>query len=209
MSREVFDRIVAEVEAFARGAQSLQALEEFVVRRIADELATYNWVGFYMLDPLDPQTLVLGPFVGAPTEHARIPVTSGICGAAVAQEQTIVVDDVTADPRYLACSIETRSEIVVPIHAAGHIAGEIDIDSHSPAAFGGEDRAFVERCAEVVGKYIERTGNKGTRERENRERGTRDKGQGNEGTREQGNKGQALSYLLPVTPPISLDRTVS
>jgi GAF domain-containing protein len=162
MSQEVFDRIVSEIEEFARGAaggadQSLAALEEFVVRRIAGELATYNWVGFYMLDPEDTQTLVLGPFVGAPTEHVRIPVSSGICGAAVAQEQTIVVDDVMADPRYLACSLETRSEIVAPIRAAGRIVGEIDIDSHTPAAFVPEDRAFVERCAEIVGKFIEGT----------------------------------------------------
>jgi GAF domain-containing protein len=158
MSGEVFDRIVAGIEEFARSARSLRALEEYAVRRIANELAAYNWVGFYMLDPGDEQTLVLGAFVGAPTEHVRIPVTSGICGAAVAGGETIVVDDVKADPRYLACSIETRSEIVVPIRAAGKIVGEIDIDSHAPAAFGEEDRKFVERCAEVVGKFIEELG---------------------------------------------------
>ena len=155
-----FDRIAGEIEAFAREAASpatpasLDALEKFVVERVA-ALEHYDWVGFYMLDPEDPEMLVLGPFKGAPTEHLRIPVSRGICGAAVAQGTTIVVDDVRADPRYLACSFETRSEIVVPIRAQGRIVGEIDIDSHAAAAFSAEDRAFVERCAGIVGKFLE------------------------------------------------------
>ncbi len=109
-----------------------------------------------MLDPENSGVLVLGPFHGAPTEHIRIPVTEGICGAAVAQGASIIVDDVTADPRYLACSIETRSEIVVPIRVNGQIVGEIDIDSHEPAAFGPRDRAFLEECAAIVGRLVER-----------------------------------------------------
>jgi GAF domain-containing protein len=150
-----FDRGAGEIEAFAREAPSLAALQQFVVERMAASLEHYDWVGFYMLDAEKPETLVLGPFVGAATEHVRIPFSQGICGAAVARGTTIVVDDVTTDPRYLACSIETRSEIVTPIRARGRIVGEIDIDSHAAAAFGAEDRAFVERCAEIVGKYIE------------------------------------------------------
>lgn len=157
MTRLPLERLVGEIEEFARGAGNLAVLEQFVVERMACELPAYNWAGFYMLDPHDPETLVLGPFVGAATEHVRIPVGRGICGAAVAQGQTIVVDDVTADPRYLACSLETRSEIVVPISAHGRIVGEIDIDSHAEAAFGAEDRAFVERCAQIVGGFMERT----------------------------------------------------
>jgi GAF domain-containing protein len=73
----------------------------------------------------------------------------------VAQEQTVVVDDVASDPRYLACSLETRSEIVVPIRAGGKVVGEIDIDSHARAAFESEDRSFLEECASVIGAYIE------------------------------------------------------
>ena len=122
---------------------------------IHTKLPAYNWVGFYMLDPADSSVLVLGPFAGAVTPHTRIPVTEGICGAAVAQGETVVVDDVNSDPRYLSCSIETKSEIVVPIRVHGKIVGEIDIDSHTAAAFGGEDRMFVERCAELIGNYLE------------------------------------------------------
>jgi len=108
-----------------------------------------------MVDPNDPETLILGPFVGDPTPHVRIPVTQGICGAAVASGETIIVDDVNADPRYLSCSIETKSEIVVPIYVHGTVVGEIDIDSHNPAAFTGADRVFLEEAARIVGSYME------------------------------------------------------
>jgi GAF domain-containing protein len=109
-----------------------------------------------MVDPADPHTLVVGPYVGDPTPHVRIPLNEGICGAAAASGETVVVDDVNADPRYLACSISTRSEIVVPIRAHGAVVGEIDIDSHSPAAFSQADRDFLEEVAQVVGAWIER-----------------------------------------------------
>jgi L-methionine (R)-S-oxide reductase len=122
---------------------------------MARELLHYSWTGFYMLDPNDPEMLVLGPFVGDPTPHTRIPVTQGICGAAVATGKTVIVDDVNSDPRYLSCSIKTKSEIVVPISAHGKIIGEIDIDSHDPAAFTQEDRIFLEAAAQIVGGYIE------------------------------------------------------
>jgi L-methionine (R)-S-oxide reductase len=157
MPNPLLPQIAAEIEDFSRKAADLAALEQFAVELIARRLPHYNWVGFYMLDPGDAEMLVLGAFVGAPTEHTRIPVSRGICGAAVAQGETIVVDDVRADPRYLACSIETRSEIVVPIRVAGKIVGEIDIDSHSAAAFGAEDRAFLEKCAAVIGAFLART----------------------------------------------------
>ena len=156
MSTPLHGELLAQIEDFARTAPTAEALERFTVETLAARLANYNWVGFYMLAADDAQMLELGPYVGAPTTHMRIPVSEGICGAAVAQEQTIIVDDVRSDPRYLACSIETQSEIVAPVRVAGRIVGEIDIDSHQKAAFGPADRAFVERCAEIVGAYLER-----------------------------------------------------
>ena len=147
--------ILADVRHLASVASSLESLQQSIVEAIARRLPYYNWTGFYMLDPGDPQTLVLGPFVGDPTPHVRIPVTEGICGAAVATGETVIVDDVNADPRYLSCSIKTRSEIVVPIYARQSIAGEIDIDSHNLAAFTEVDRAFLEGVAGIVGGYIE------------------------------------------------------
>jgi L-methionine (R)-S-oxide reductase len=156
MQEEAFAQILSEVRHFAHTAKDLAALQNFVVEAISQRLLYYNWTGFYMLDPKDPNMLVLGPFRGAPTEHVRIPVTQGICGAAVAQDETVVIDDVHADPRYLACSLETRSEIVVPIRVRNRVVGEIDIDSHDLAAFSRGDRLFLESCATIVGEYLER-----------------------------------------------------
>jgi L-methionine (R)-S-oxide reductase len=157
MANPTFENIVSETRRFTETAKDLISVQEFFVSIVAERLSCYDWVGFYMLDPTDENILVLGPYRGAPTEHVRIPVTEGICGAAVAQGETVIVEDVSADPRYLSCSIETRSEIVVPIRANGKIVGEIDIDSHTLNAFGPEDRGFLEECAEVIARFIEKT----------------------------------------------------
>jgi GAF domain-containing protein len=147
--------LLAHIRELAAIAPSLEALERGIVAAIAARLPHYNWTGFYWLDPGDAETLLLGAFVGEPTPHVRIPVSQGICGAAVALGETVVVDDVHADPRYLSCSIKTKSEIVVPIRAHGKVVGEIDIDSHTLAAFTEIDRGFVEETARIVGAFIE------------------------------------------------------
>ena len=157
MPESAFARILFEVSAFAETASDLAALQSFIVETISTRLHYYSWTGFFMLDPDDSDTLVLGPFRGAPTEHVRIPVSQGICGAAVARNDTVVVDDVHSDPRYLACSLETKSEIVVPIRANGRVAGEIDIDSHDLAAFSSQDKEFLEKCAAIMGAFMEQT----------------------------------------------------
>ena len=127
-----------------------------MVKLLHDRMLKYNWVGFYMLEPgAEPPMLVLGAFEGAMTPHTRIPLHQGICGAAASSGQTVVVDDVSKDPRYLACSLETKSEIVVPIFAYGKVVGELDIDSHFPAAFTGEHQLLVQHCAMLVGKKLE------------------------------------------------------
>ena len=121
-----------------------------------ERMLKYNWVGFYMLEPgAQPPVLVLGAFEGAMTPHTRIPLNQGICGAAASSGQTVVVDDVSKDPRYLACSLETKSEIVVPVFAHGKVVGELDIDSHFAAAFTAEHQALVQHCALLVGKKLE------------------------------------------------------
>jgi L-methionine (R)-S-oxide reductase len=147
--------LLNQIRHLSGTASSLEALQRDIVEAIAVHLPYCNWTGFYMLDPDDSQTLVLGSFVGEPTPHVRIPVTQGICGAAVASGETVIVDDVNADPRYLSCSIKTKSEIVVPVFAHEKVVGEIDIDSHNPAAFTGTDRVFLEEVAGIVGMYIE------------------------------------------------------
>jgi L-methionine (R)-S-oxide reductase len=135
MTKPVLREIVAAIREFAENAKCFSSLQHFSVKLIAERLPSYSWVGFYMLDSSDENVLVLGPFRGASTEHVRIPVNEGICGAAITQDETVIVGDVSADPRYLACSLETRSEIVVPIRVRGRIVGEIDVDSHALNAF--------------------------------------------------------------------------
>ena len=126
-----------------------------VLRKTVDVLherfGHYSWVGIYLVERDD---LVLGPWRGPEaTEHVRIRIGEGICGAAAASGRTELVDDVGADERYLACFPSTRSEIVVPISYEGNVVGEIDIDSDRPAAFTAEDRAFLERVALLVSPY--------------------------------------------------------
>jgi len=131
-----------------------------MVKLLHDHMLKYNWVGFYMLEqgaPSQPPMLVLGAFEGAMTPHTRIPLHQGICGAAASTGKTVVVDDVSKDPRYLACSLETKSEIVVPVFVRGKVRGELDIDSHFIAAFGEDDRELIEYCAELVGKRLEQS----------------------------------------------------
>jgi GAF domain-containing protein len=108
-------------------------------------------VGIYFVEG---EELQLGPWNGPQaTEHVRIPVGSGVCGAAAASGQTEIVDDVNADDRYLACFPSTRSEIVVPVSYEDIVVAEIDIDSNTPAAFTSGDQAFLERVAALISPY--------------------------------------------------------
>jgi len=148
-----------EVSALANSSATAKELMQAMVKVLHENILKYNWVGFYLLEPgAQPPMLVLGAFEGAMTPHTRIPLNQGICGAAASSGQTVVVDDVAKDPRYLACSLETKSEIVVPVFAHGKVVGELDIDSHFPAAFTSEHQDFVQHCAMLVGKKLETAG---------------------------------------------------
>ena len=145
-----------EVRDLAESSSSAQDLMRKMVKLLHERVLKYNWVGFYMLEPgAQPPMLVLGAFEGAMTPHTRIPLNQGICGAAASSGQTVVVDDVNKDPRYLACSLETKSEIVVPVFEQGKVVGELDIDSHFLAAFTREHQDLVQYCAMLVGKKLE------------------------------------------------------
>lgn len=148
-----------DVDDLASVAKSASQLMQRLVFLLHERMLKYNWVGFYLLEKTvgQPPMLVLGPFEGAMTPHTRIPLHQGICGAAASSGRTVVVDDVSKDSRYLACSTETKSEIVVPIFVRGEVVGELDIDSHFPAAFKEEDRILMEHCAALVGKCLEKS----------------------------------------------------
>jgi L-methionine (R)-S-oxide reductase len=148
----MFDAVLDRArDAIAAHTDPTAAMEQ-CVRVLKDGVPHYNWVGIYLLEGNE---LVLGPYLGKPSPHTHIPLGRGICGAAAAEKTTIIVDDVNADPRYLACSVETRSEIVVPImdgadDVDNDVLGEIDIDSDQPAAFGPRDRELLEQVAALL-----------------------------------------------------------
>jgi L-methionine (R)-S-oxide reductase len=127
---------------------------ETVVRQIAAHFPHYNWVGVYWLRG---DELVLGPYVGAATEHTRIPVGRGVCGSAVAEDRNQIVDDVNARENYISCSIHVKSEIVALIRSAGgEVIGQIDADSHLLAAFDQSDEQMLERAAvEIAAKLAQ------------------------------------------------------
>ena len=150
------EEVRQEIAQLADAAATAEDLMRRMVGLLHERMLKYNWVGFYMLEAgAHPPMLVLGAFEGAMTPHTRIPLNQGICGAAASSGQTVVVDDVSKDPRYLACSLETKSEIVVPVFVHGGVVGELDIDSHFPAAFTPEHQEFVQYCAQLVGKKLE------------------------------------------------------
>ncbi|HTI38845.1 MAG TPA: GAF domain-containing protein [Vicinamibacterales bacterium] len=140
LATAISSAIAAAPDADAAMTQAVELLK--------DGVPDYTWVGIYLME--GDHELVLGPFRGKPSPHTRIALGSGICGAAATEKATIVVDDVNADARYLACSIETKSEIVVPIMDGMRVLGEIDIDSDRPAAFGADDRALLEPIAALL-----------------------------------------------------------
>ena len=142
-----YDDVLASVRLAIDQSSSYNEAMLQAVSVLKEQMPDYSWVGIYLLDG---QELVLGPYRGKPSPHTRIPLNQGICCAAASTKETIIVDDVDADPRYLACSLETRSEIVVPIMRGADVLGEIDIDSDKKAAFGPADRELLEAVAGLL-----------------------------------------------------------
>ena len=151
MAVDTHDNTLAQVGDAIRNQRDPRRALQHVVNILKREVQHYTWVGIYLLEG---EELVLGPFLGKPSPHTRIPIGQGICGAAARERDTIIVDDVNADSRYLACSLETKSEIVVPIMSGERVLGEIDIDSDQPAAFGAEDRRLLESVASLLAPVI-------------------------------------------------------
>jgi L-methionine (R)-S-oxide reductase len=150
--------LIPELDALAATATSSLELMNGIVVLLHKNLLKYNWAGFYMIQKEAPgeDVLILGPFKGSMTPHTRIQLNQGICGAAASSGKTVVIDDVNADSRYLACSLETKSEIVVPVFVAGKVVGELDIDSHFLAAFAAdEDRKLCEHAGRLLGEWME------------------------------------------------------
>ena len=150
-SAEDYHGALAAIEEIARREEESDDIVRLTVEVLHDRLETYSWVGIYFVEG---EELALGPWNGPhATDHVRIPIGQGVCGAAASSGVTEIVADVTADPRYLACFPSTRSEIVVPVSYEGVVVAEIDIDSDIPSAFGAADRDFLERVAAVISAH--------------------------------------------------------
>lgn len=150
------EELLRELQEFAKTALTATSVMEHIAQRLHEKMTRYNWVGFYLVDPADSGMLLVGPFAGSFTPNARIPLNKGLCGAAARSGQTIVVDDVSKDPRYLAGSSMVISEIVVPISVNRQLAAELDIESYFPATFTKLEQEFVEACARLVGRCLGR-----------------------------------------------------
>jgi len=150
------EELLREFQDFALTASTAKSVMEHIAQRLHEKMTRYNWVGFYLVDPADPGILLVGPFVGSFTPNARIPLNTGLCGAAATSGQTVVVHDVSKDPRYLAGSPMVKCEIVVPIFVRNKLAAELDVESYFASTFTQAEQDFIEACAKIVGTYLEK-----------------------------------------------------
>lgn len=148
------EKVVGEFESVLEAVADWEKAVVAALHKLRRMRRVYHWAGLYLLRG---DELRLGPFVGAPTEHTRIPMGQGVCGTAAAEGQNINVPDVTTLDNYMSCSPKVKSELVVLIRDAedNRILGQIDVDSHRPAAFSGDDERLLMRLAERLARVPE------------------------------------------------------
>lgn len=144
ISAMIFEKLREEVQILlGRSELKTDIRLQQVCELLKNTVPYYDWVGFYFKNG-DKEELKLGPYAGAPTDHTIIPFGKGICGQVAVSNENFVVPDVRAQNNYIACSINVRSEIVVPLFIAGQNVGQIDIDSNTEDPFTEEDERFLE-----------------------------------------------------------------
>ena len=151
MKQELSQRLINDLENF--DTISGVELQKSLVQWLDEEVSYYNWTGFYFMND-EKQQLEIGPYVGAYTDHTVIPYGRGICGQVAVSGKTFEVPDVHAQDNYLACSLATKSEIVVPIYKGENLVGQIDIDSHELDPFTQEDHDLLEAVANFVAQRL-------------------------------------------------------
>jgi len=150
---QLFNLLINRIRKIVQEPSDMNGKLLAICKLLMNNVPHYDWVGFYFAGR-SKRELVLGPFVGDPTEHVRIPFGKGICGQAAERKATFMVQDISKETNYLSCSPTVQSEIVVPIFKNGKIAGELDIDSHTLSPFMEEDRKFLENVCEIVSKLF-------------------------------------------------------
>ena len=153
MTIQQFNDLRPGIDAILRREDSEGTRLQLLADYMRDSVEHYDWFGFYLAVP-GKRMLALGPFSGEPTEHLHIPYGRGICGQAADSAETFVVQDVSTQDNYLACSLSVTSEIVVPVFHEKDVVGEIDIDSHLTAPFTDADKRFLESLAKKVAPLV-------------------------------------------------------
>ena len=150
-----YDEFLATIEVYARSADGIQSVMQHIAQLLHEGMARYNWVGFYLMEASPSKTLVLGPYAGSFVPTLRIPLDKGLCGAAATSGKTVVVNNVGDDPRYLGSDI-VKSNIVVPIFLKNEVVAELDVESYFADTFTAPGQNFIEACAALVGRYMEK-----------------------------------------------------
>jgi len=147
--------LLEEFSGLARSAGGLKPLMQRMSERMHEEMARYNWVGFYFMEAPNRDTLVLGPYEGSFMPTLRIPLEKGLCGAAATSKKSVVVNNVAADPRYLGSDM-VKSNMVVPIIVKNQVEAELCIESYFTDTFDPAEKQFVESCAAVVARFMQK-----------------------------------------------------
>ncbi len=145
--------ITEEIKKIVNSNKERDAKLLSICEMLKTKVSYYDWVGFYIADEKNQQ-LILGPYVGEPTEHTRISFGQGICGQAAAIKKPLIIQDVSKETNYLSCSVKVMSEIVLPIMKDDHVRGELDIDSHTISPFSEKDTRLLGGVCELVVKLF-------------------------------------------------------
>jgi len=147
--------LLEDFENYARSANTKASLMQHVSDRLHTEMGRYNWVGFYLLEAPEFQVLVVGPYAGSFQPTPRIRLDEGLCGAAASTARSVVVNNVADDPRYLGSDL-VKSNMVTPIFVKGRVVAEICIESYFTETFTLEEQRFIESCAALLGRFMEK-----------------------------------------------------
>lgn len=150
-----YEELLKEFEVHGRSADGVKSLMQHISQRLHERMTRYNWVGFYFMEAPAFGALVLGPYVGSFKPLVRIPLEQGLCGAAARSQQTVCVNNVASDPRYIGGDM-VKSNIVVPIFVKKRVMAELCIESYFADTFTAPEQKFIESCAALVGRYMEK-----------------------------------------------------
>lgn len=152
--KAIFKGIIADFKSYLKQPHSGDEAMHYICESIHEKLNDYDWVGFYLVSKNEERMLELGPYVGEHTDHLKIPFGKGICGQTAESQETFLIDDVSKEENYIACSIHVKSEIVVPMFKNTRMIGQIDIDSSTINAFNDADEIFLKEICSLISPSI-------------------------------------------------------